>query len=91
MEKTSAEARTQFDPANPRPFFEDNGYFNIRQLEDGGWVANYRLLFTTAICVGLDAYGFERRYCYDDPDRAESEIQAMRRLDDEPTGWIARR
>ena len=70
---------------------EANGYKNIRQLPDGTHAGLCRLLFTTAICTGLDYHGWAYRYCFDDAALALSELQKLENMDDEPSGFIARR
>jgi hypothetical protein len=44
--------------------YEAEGYFNIKQIPNHGSCANLQLLFTTAVVVGLDAIGYDRRYCF---------------------------
>jgi hypothetical protein len=69
-----------------------NGYDNVRVLADGTIVGTTRLLFTTGLCVGLDRWGWERRYCYEDRQLAAKACEAMQSGDDEPLpGWVARR
>ena len=81
----------QSDPESFVRFLEDNGYTDIRILEDGSFAALYQLLFTTALHTGLDAFGFEYRFCFEDPVRARSELAKLTCVDDVPTGWVARR
>lgn len=72
-------------------FLADNGYFNVRELSDGTFAALYRLMFTTAICTGLDEMGWAYRWCFDDPVLAATELSRIEAMDDEPVGYIARR
>lgn len=80
-------------------FLNVNGYFNIKtEMVDGVrvWAANYKLMFTTAICYGLNETGYERRYCFDDNQLAVTELERWvndHRLSDEhePVGFIAKR
>jgi len=84
---------SNIDPSDPESFvrfLKDNGHTDIRILEDGSFAALYQLLFTTALHTGLDAFGFEYRYCYEDPDRALSELAKLTSSDDVPTGWVGR-
>ncbi len=70
----------------------DNRYFNVRVLEDGTVIANLRLMYTTALCVDLNPYGFEERYCYPDPNQAVAACNSLRSGDDKPLdGFIASR
>mgnify|MGYP007026932865 CR=1 FL=1 len=79
------------DPDSFVRFLEANGYHDIRTLEDGSVAALHPLMFTTALHMGLDANGFEYRFCFEDPMRARSELAKLTCVDDMPTGWIARR
>jgi len=72
-------------------FLKSNDYFQVRQLPDGSYAALYKLMFTTAICSGLDAYGWKYRWCFEDPSIAEQELLKMNLVDDVPTGYIAHR
>jgi hypothetical protein len=72
-------------------FLEKQGYSNVRPIE-GGYVGLTRLLYTTGLCVGLDHYGYESRYCYGDRSQAERACNAMKDVDDEPMlGYVANR
>lgn len=74
-----------------RQMLEANGYYDIRKLPDGTWAALYRLIFTTAICTGLDDLGWAYRWCFDDPDMAAAGLAKLEAMDDEPAGYVARR
>jgi len=64
-----------------------NGYTDLRMLR-GKLCAVKRFNFTTAIVVGMDVVGYERRYCY------EHRVEAQAALlewdgDGHPSGpWI---
>lgn len=40
------------------------GYTELREI-DGKMCGLFRFMFTTGLMVGLDAGGYERRYCYE--------------------------
>lgn len=67
------------------------GYFDIRELADGTIIAKGGLMFTTAIYIGLDLYGWEKRFCFDNIALLESEFSKLKTGEDEPSGYIARR
>jgi len=48
-------------------------------------------MFTTALYIGLNMTGWERRFCYKDEDALARTLKELKTGDDEPTGWIARR
>jgi hypothetical protein len=72
-------------------FFESNNYFCVRRFPDGSYAGLYKLMYTTAICSGLNEYGYEYRFCYEDPLLAFAQLMLMQNYDDVPDGWVARR
>lgn len=63
----------------------------VRVLPDGSIAAVHRLTTTTAVFLGMDRCGWERRYCYEDSLQALEVLYALQSEDDEPEGWVARR
>jgi len=72
-------------------FLGENGYFEIRELPDGTTAALYRLMYTTAICTGLDSSGWAYRRSFSDPALASAELAKLESMDDKPTGYVAHR
>lgn len=72
-------------------FFLDQGYLEVRKLDDGNYIGLGKLIFTTAIYVDLDAIGYHKRYCFKDSDVAKREFEKMSSVEDEPTGYLAKR
>lgn len=70
---------------------EDLGYRHVRQLQDGTWAGTVELLFTRAICTGITPLSYAYRWCFDDRERAVTELNKLEAMDDQPQGWIARR
>lgn len=66
-------------------------YQNVRVLDDGTIVGTIELIYTRAIVIDLNEYGYEKRFCFEDRERAVEEINKLTTGEDEPTGWIARR
>jgi len=66
-------------------------YLDVRILEDGSIAAMGDLMFTRALYLGCTEYGWERRFCFSDVDRAVEEYKKLKSQDDKPEGWIARR
>ena len=62
-----------------------------RVLDDGSIAAVGRLFYTTALYLGMDRCGWERRFCYADSLQALEVLCALKSEDDEPEGWVARR
>lgn len=68
-----------------------SAYLDVKTLSDGSIAALGDLMFTRAIFLGCDAFGWSRRYCFEDRERANHEYELLTSQEDVPTGWIARR
>ena len=66
-------------------------YQNMRLLEDGTIVGTIELMFTRAICMGINHTGWEKRFCFESRSLALSELAKLKTFGDEPDGYIARR
>lgn len=64
-----------------------NGYWNIKIL-NGKICALERFIFTTGLVVGLDEFGKQGRYCYEDKASAEAAIEEWDGIGDPPGPWI---
>lgn len=69
----------------------DGSYLEVKVLEDGSVAAIGNLLFTRAIYLGCNLYGWTRRFCFDDRELASQEFAKLKSEEDEPQGFIARR
>ena len=66
-------------------------YQDVRALDDGTIVGMGNLMFTKAIYMDLNLYGWGRRFCFQDRALADAEFKKLQTGDEEPVGWIARR
>jgi hypothetical protein len=66
-------------------------YDRVRILPDGSIAGISNLIFTRAIFLSLSLYGYERRFCFEDKEKAEVEFENLQSEEDVPTGWVARR
>ena len=73
-------------------FLKENGYKDIRILDNGTIIGTIELMFTRGLCVGLNWDNWESRYCYEDRELASRAAREMT-SDDEPplAGYIAQR
>lgn len=72
-------------------FLTTQGYRNVRKVE-GGFIGLMPLIYSTGLCIGLGAWGYEERYCYGDRFLAERACNAMKSIDDDPLkGYVAKR
>lgn len=67
------------------------GFREVRVLADGSIAALGDLLYTRAIHLGCDLWGWSRRFCFSDRALADSEFAKLQTEDDTPDGWVARR
>lgn len=82
---------TKYDTDTLNQIKAASGCFEVRQLNDGTVVGLGRLLYITAVYVGLTLFTWSSRFCYDDADLALTEYHKLHTGQDEPSGWIARR
>lgn len=66
-------------------------YLVVDFLRDGTIIGLGDLMFTRAIYIDLDLYGWGKRFCFEDKDLAVAEYMKLQTGDDEPTGLVARR
>jgi hypothetical protein len=66
-------------------------YRDVRLLDDGSIIAIGELMFTRAIYMDVNLYGWERRFCFQDRALADAEFKKLQTGEEEPVGWIARR
>lgn len=70
---------------------QQQGFELVRRLPDGSYAALGHLLYTTAIYLGLNAWGYHRRFCFESAVLALQRFNELQSEDDEPQGYIARR
>lgn len=71
-----------------RPEWMPAEYFFARQLPDGRWAAVNRQVYTWALMVGLDEYGYETRFCYETCQEAATALAAWDGKGFPPSYWI---
>lgn len=69
----------------------EGSYREVHTLEDGTIVGIGELMYTRAIYMDMNPYGWGKRFCFQDKALADSEYQKLQSGDEEPVGWIARR
>lgn len=73
-------------------YLKTQEFIELRVLEDGSICGIGKLMYTTALYIGLDSTGWERRYCYPEKQQAQKALGYLVTGDDEPaTGYVARR
>lgn len=71
-------------------FLEENGYTNIRVIA-GKYCGLCRFIYTTGLVVGLNAAGYERRYCYENFADAASALAEWTGVNHPSGPWIKRK
>lgn len=46
-------------------FLKEQGYQLVRKLNDGRWIGIAPQIYTVGLCVNLDVFGYQGRYCYE--------------------------
>lgn len=69
----------------------ENGYLRVRVLPDASVAALGDLLYTRSIILGVDKYGWHRRFCFESRALAAQRFEELQSEDDVPEGFIARR
>lgn len=65
------------------------GYEGVRELPATHELAGVLpQIFTTALAVGLDQFGYKRRYCYENKGEAASALLGWDGVGDPPGNWI---
>ncbi len=68
---------------------DENGYFNVRVI-DNRIIANLQMLFTCALVLDIDEWGYKKRYCYESRYQAQRACLDLKHPDDIPLeGWTA--
>jgi hypothetical protein len=66
-------------------------YSAIRMLPDGSIATLLKLITTWAICLGINEFGYERRFCFKNKALALQRFAELQSEDDEPAGYVAKR
>lgn len=73
-------------------YLKEQKFVDLRVLEDGTICGLAKLMYTTALYIGLNSTGWERRYCYREEQQAQKALGWLKTGDDEPArGYIAQR
>ena len=64
------------------------GYRQLRRLPSGEIAGISRLLYTTALFVGIDGTGYRLRYCYENDLHALEALKQWDGTGDPPGPWI---
>lgn len=73
-------------------FLRSQEYYALVVLGDGTICGLSRLMYTTALYIGLNGDGWERRYCYPEEQQAQKALGYLQTGDDEPArGYVAKR
>jgi hypothetical protein len=68
-------------------FFKANGYENVTKINNK-WCGLIRLAFTSGLVVGLNQYGYERRYCFHTWSEALESLLVWDGIDHPSGNWI---
>ena len=66
----------------------EEGYRHVLKMPDGSLCGVMPMLYTAGLFCGLDAYGWQRRYCYEHQQAAIDALLAWDGRGDPPGPWI---
>lgn len=67
-------------------------FVGAKRLQDGTYAGVQPLMFTYAICLGVThEAAYQKRFCYEDTAVCLHEYSQLACINDEPSGWVARR
>lgn len=66
----------------------EQGYKYPRLLPTGEWIALFRFAFTWGVVVGIDEFGYKRRFCYESANDALKAVALWDGSGDPPGRWI---
>lgn len=66
-------------------------YSDPKLLDDGAWCCLGQMIYTTALIVDVERYGYGHRFCFHDRAAAKRALDQMKTSDDEPVGYIVRK
>jgi hypothetical protein len=66
-------------------------FYEMRQLDDGTLIGLGPLMYTTAIYIDVERWGWGKRFCFKEHDTAVQEFRKLASGDEEPVGYVARR
>lgn len=65
------------------------GYVTVREVPNRGWCAIDQMIYTYALLVGCDRYGYRTRFCYEFFQDALDALMSWDGTSDDPPGdWI---
>lgn len=68
-----------------KEFLKEQGFIEVRRLEDGEWVGLLRLAFTMSVCCGIDEMcPFKYRWCFADTSEAYLFYTTVKDYDEVP-------
>lgn len=65
---------------------EEQGYFHIINLDNGGVAGLYKFIFTTDVISEMSEIGYGKRWSYEKTEDAINNLLILK-LGGEPTGW----
>ncbi len=66
-------------------FLKEQGFIEVRKLDDGEWVGLLKLAFTMSVCCGVEEISpFKYRWCFADPTEALLFYATVKEYDEVP-------
>ena len=74
-----------------REYLEQQGYRSIKQCKNGVWVGVYSMIYTFGLCIGLDEFGYNNIYCYENLEEVLKACMLYGGEGDPSGPWIKRK
>ena len=68
--------------------YQDQGYFDLREVPNYGLCGLHRFAFTVGLVVGIDEHSYVGRYCYQSLMDARVALAVWDGVDDPSGEWI---
>lgn len=67
---------------------KEQGYSDIREIGDRGLCGLFRFVFTTGLVYGLDDWGYNGRFCFENMADAKEALDNWDGINDPSGDWI---
>jgi hypothetical protein len=65
-----------------------DGYFSLIEIPGKGLCGLFRFIYTTGLCIGLNEYSYEGRYCFKNGLEALHSLNQWDGTGDPPGDWV---
>jgi hypothetical protein len=74
--------------SDPVAYLKEQGYWPVKKLSTGEWAGCTQMIYTVGLCVGLNEFSYETRFCYENYPDASAALLAWDGKGFPPGYWI---